>query len=363
MRRAFPFVIGLALMTAFWPGISGLATTPRWDVGAALALALFFGPHGRGTPVHWIGLALIAWLTVTLAWSSAASDGSDEALKLVVAAVAFAWAATLDDIDPLIAGAAVGMAASSLIALAQWFNWQPVPSYGLIGGLFYNGDRLAEAGALVFAAALARRMWWAMPAVLPGMIFAESRVAFLAAIVALAFWIWTEGQRFERFVLIMIAAYVMLGAAMLSPFWLTGGFAERAELYGFTVTHLTWLGHGLGSFVDSGLTLGSGASFTRPEHPHNEWLWLAYEGGLPAVGAGLACAVALWRAAGAVPLRVVLVALLVQSVFFMPFHDPASVIFAAVVAGHLVGADARLRAAADDGGGRVREGVPAASAG
>lgn len=366
MRRAVAFAVGFALMAAWWPGIAGVATTPRWDVGALLAIPVFVGGLGsqvpRTTAVHLFGVALIAWLALSLTWSSAPLDGIDTLAKLLITAGAFLFGTEIDDPRPFVAGAAVGLIPSSLIAIAQWFGWHPVESYGQVGGLFYNGDRLAGAAALVFAAAIGLRMWWALPGLAPALVLPLSRGAWLAAGSVIIVTVWQRGRTFERFVCVVILGYLGAMALMLAPVWHWTSIDERLTILSWTVSHLDLAGHGLGSFAQNPLLLPSSASTTHPEHPHSEWLWLAYEGGALAV-ALCGCLFAGLLRAGDFGSHLVVGALAVLSLFAMPFHDPGTVLFAAVVAGAAARPHRDLCASSDIGGDRVRQGLSAAGVG
>jgi len=358
--RTVTLAIGFLLMVAYWPDFSGLATTPRWDVGVLMAAALMLAPASRMSAAHSIGLALVAWLIATLTWSTGQAYGVDTAAKLFVIVVAFAWGAALVDPVPFIAGAAAGLGVSSLITLAQWFGWQGVESLGSPAGLFWNGNRLAEVAALVLAAALARRMWWALPGLAPALVAPYARGAWLTAAILIAVWTWRQAGTFIRFVGCLIVMWCTLFAAMTATLWRTEQFgldalAERLAVWNYTLVNLDWLGHGLGSFAATAPVLSWGGHVTRAVHPHNEWLWLAYEGGIGAVLLAVGFAVAVWRASDDA-LRLVLLAVGIESLFAMPFHDPATVLFAAVVAGHLAGAHCRVRAAAHAGGDPLRAG-------
>ena len=382
MTRAVAFTIGLLLMVAYCPALSGATTTLRWDVAALIALALFFAPIGRLTSAHWFGGALLAWLIASIAWSSAPYYGVNTAAQCLAAAVAFAFGATLLDIRPLIAGAAVGLAISSLVAVGQWFGlhvididpfgwfgWAPVDikQYGYPGGLFYNGNRLAEVAVLVLVAAVATRMWWFIPALLPAIWLPQARGAWLALAAAGLVWFWQRGKTFDRFMLIAMALQVAFFGAMVAPLidvpFKTAAVLQRLDLGSWTIGNLTLLGHGLGSFgLDS--PVYSGATLAQTQYPHNEFLWIAYEGGL--VGAVLALVFGTSVVRGAAvrgELSLVLVALGVIACFGMPFHDPATALFAALVAGFAVGADGRVRAAADAGGRGIYGRHPASAAG
>lgn len=364
MSRLVPFAIGFALMVAFVPGWAGLATTPRWDVGAVIAFALFCTVTARGmSAAHWLGLVLVAWLIASLAWSSSPDSGIDQALKLMVVVAAFAWGGTLDEIDLrlLVAGAMVGIGMSSWVAIEQWMGalpWVETASAGTPAGLFFNANRLAEAVVLVLAASIATRLWSAFPILLPSLLLPQSRAAWLAAGVVLAIVIWRRLRIGDRFILASIALMLLALAGMTAEIWRTANFgpagiAQRIAMWSFVAEHFSVLGRGLGSFtVDGPMLTGPipGAAglvgITKAEHPHNEFLWLAYEGGLPALGLFGAFAVCCWRSA-ADQARYVLVALGIIACFAMPFHDPASILLAAAVAGFAARRRDRVRAATD----------------
>lgn len=122
---------------------------------------------------------------------------------------------------------------------------------------------------------------------------------------------------------------------------------ERLAIWRDTIANLTIFGHGLGSFREVFLQTASSYDFNHwqswPEHPHNEWLWLAFEGGVPALGMGIAFALSLWHGVGDMSERGILACVFVLSLFAMPFHDPATLVLGALCAGFVVGCDARVR--------------------
>jgi hypothetical protein len=254
---------------------------------------------------------------------------------------------------------------SSLIAIAQWYGWHPVEQYGEPSGLFYSQNRLAEVALLVFAAALALRQWWFIPGIVPALVLPYERAVWIGAAIVLAIWGWQRADQFCRFVLAASAGWLLVGLAMTASLWRTSqfgfeGIAERLAIWSFVVHHLSVFGHGLGAFVNDGPLLawpvspGSHIDYvSRAEHPHNEWLWLAYEGGAVAVALAVGFAVAVWRACDD-GLRLVLVALFIVSCLAMPFHDPATIGVAIVCAGFGVGARRRIRLSDDIRGSPLR---------
>jgi hypothetical protein len=336
--NALSTLLGFALMSAYWPGISGVATTPRWIVGVVIALAwCFSGIRTEFRPVHWFGLALIAVMALSLAWSGSRLDGVDALFKVTIIACAFMWGGTLSDARPFVNGAAIGLAISSGIAIAQALGWQGVETYaGGDAGLFFNRDRLAAAAALVAAGVLALNLpRWCFLVLLPSLILAQSRAAWLAVAIGL-FAVKSRSKRMKA-----IMAVVLVGGALITLLARVGDSSvnERLALWHDTLAGLNTLGtslvgHGLGSFYATFPRFASwfDIASTRPDHPHNELLWFAYEGGFLVVLVAGAFAVALWRTV-ADDVKPVLVATFVLAMFAMPLHDPATAVVVAVLAG------------------------------
>lgn len=343
-------LFGFALMTAYWPGISGAVSTPRWGVAALLAVALFFAPRVRMTAAHWIGLALLGWMGLTLCWNDGGHDGVldgiDVASELVIVAIAFAVGSTLQDVRPLIVGAAVGIGVNSAFAFAQWFGWHSFVETrdGSFAGLFYERDRFAAAAAMVAIGLVSiPRLRRLLPLVAPALILAPSRAAWLAVGAGLLPMEFIPVRLRKALGIILIGVplvYLVVHGAGPSD-------NERLMIWHDTIGNLNVFGHGLGSFREDFVRFADAFNIaiqrSRPEHPHNEWLWLMFEGGVPGLCLGLLLAVAVWCAAVDRAERGVLTCLFTLSLFAMPLHDPATVILGAVVAGYLAGRDAMLR--------------------
>lgn len=339
---ALLFGFGFALMVAFWPGIAGAATTPRWIVAGLLGFAWFVMPRSPWTMSAAIGLALLGWLLASLSWSAGVLDGVDTALKLGLAVIAFAVGLHVADLRPLFVGAAVGLALSSAVAVAQAFGWHGIPSIDdAPAGLFVNRGRLGSAAALVIVGLASLRIlrFELIAMVLPGLLLANNRAAFLALGTGLCCVPAPKAVRAA------VIGFVVVGAAfVLAAKGIDTSASERLWIWRDTLSGLTFWGHGLGSFRELYPTyLDAFAQSwaltrapTRPEHPHNELLWLLFEGGVPALLLAGLFAVSLWRSC-AHELRAVLAALFVLAQFAMPLHDPATLIVGALVAGFLAG--------------------------
>lgn len=338
---------GMALMAAFWPGISGAATTPRWIVAALLCGYFFVMKPAPGSAAGTIGAFLMVWLLASLFWSQGALDGVDAAFKLSLAGVAFVAGATMDDLRPLFAGAAIGLAISSGVAVAQTLGWHGIPSIDdTPAGLFVNRDRLAAAAALAVIGGVALRQWWTVPLLLPALVLGNSRGAWLA--VALGLFVLAKRSLFEfaLFVLALVVAVLSLRGVDIVDL----AVSERIWIWRDTLSGVTFWGHGLGSFRETFPTYldafakswSMTTAPTRPEHPHNEFLWLLYEGGVPALGLAGCFSASCWRACHH-SVRAVLATLFVLAQFAMPLHDPATLIVGALVAGFCAGRGALFR--------------------
>lgn len=353
---------GFALMVVYWPNISGVATTPRWDVAALLALPLFFAPKLRMTPSHWVGLALIGWLLLTLAWDESRLDGVDMALKLAVAGVAFAVGSSLETLKPLFVGASLGLSVNSVIAVLQWCGLSPLPIDSFAGGyagLFYNRDRLAAAAALVAVGLCGlRQSTGLLLSVSLSLVMTQSRAAWLAVAAGLL-----TLKSPLPFALWPVRALAIAGVIVTFA-WraLDGSIDDRLALWHDTLASLSIQGHGLGSFYESfphhAQWFAARLLTQRPDHPHNEWLSLAWDGGAVAVGLFAVLGVLVYRATDH-GLRATLVSLFVLSLFAMPLHDPATLVLGSCVAGFCAGLGGRLRNAAHACGSPLCEGVAA----
>lgn len=301
---------GFLLMCAYWPGIFGMARTPRWIVGGLIVAAFAFAPRVQWTRTHIVGLLLVLWLLLSVVlhptW-----DAGDAVLRLIIIVIAFAWGSTLTDVRPFILGAAMGLAVSSVIVVLQSLDLVTMPTAdGHAAALFFNKNYLAEAAALVIVALGAYQLGWWIAPLLPAVLLPMSKTAFLA-LIPLAF-----------------AAATMLGQSSV----------ERLAIWQDVLGALTLTGHGLGSFWTTFPDHAQHYLATRqdpnmPEHPHNEYLLVAYEGGYIGLALMLGFAVCLWRDAQE---KMVIASLAIVACFSVLSNNPASILFGAVCAGFAV---------------------------
>lgn len=331
---------GFLLMVAYWPGISGAATTPRWCLIALLGLPLVFLGRPMISIAHLLGLGLMAWLTIApgYGFKYIGPDYMDEAFRLILSQIAFIAGTAIVSLDALFVGAAIGLGVNSVVVIAQAFGWHGVEQYGggALAGLFFNPGRLGAAAAMVAVGVIGARRWALLPLIAPAVILSGSHASWVAVLAGL---VGRRPKDRQSALGMGIAIGTLVGIVVAAAF--TNSGAERLAIWRDTVAGLNVLGHGLGSFRDMFPQFANhfdlATATTRPEHPHNEWLWLTFEGGLPALGLALCFVATCLKAGQGHALVSVVVAFVALSLVAMPFHDPATLALFALVAGHLVG--------------------------
>lgn len=308
--------------------------TPRWVAQAAVVpIALCFVGPIRLTHAHAFGTLFCCWAGFSLLWTPTWFDSVDAAWKLGLLAATFALGSTLKDLRPFYAGAAVGIAISAIVALAQFAGYRFLPEVQTPSGLFVNKNFLGEAAALVLVACAAHRMRWAIPGALLALMLTGARGAVLGVIVALAAWMWPKNRNLT---IALLCGVVGLSVLMVLTGYGMAGIANRFAIWRDTLDGLTLIGHGFGSFYGLGpeYALRTDSYFERNAHAHNEILEIAFE--LGALGVTLAAAFwALLLKGPATPERLILVAVTVESLFEFPLHVPTTGCLAMLVAGHL----------------------------
>jgi hypothetical protein len=289
-------------------------------------------------------LALFVWYAaVSLTWSANPYDGADALFKLVLIAQAFVLGAQLDSLRRPIIGFGLGIWISSLVILTGW----QVPAATPNAGLFVNSNSMGEIAGLVLVAALffrgedtgqpwsidrlvnGPRIWWLIPGILPALLLAQCRGAFVAVGGALFLWVW---QR-SRSLAIALGA-LGIGAVVLSGS--IGSVHDRLTLWIDTLPQLTLLGRGLGSFYTLYPTFGSIDTLVqRPEHLHNDWLEMIFEVGFIGSVGFIGCAYCIIK--GRCRMAAAILATLgIEAAFGFPLHMPATTILGGLVAGHAV---------------------------
>lgn len=351
--------IGFAVMAAYWPGLAGAALAPRWAAIAGVTVLVAVGPRITFTARHTLCLVFAGWFALTFLWSPYQLDGVDVLARFALLAGIFLWAAQLDEIHSVMAGAAAGLGVSSAIAIAQsfGFDWLPTNS-DHPAGLFFNKNSIGEAAALVLVYALATRTWWAAIVVLPGFIIADCRAAFVAAGASIVVMLMRKSGFLAALVAIALVP-IIAWAIFRHDF---GSLQDRLSIWRDTAAHLTLFGHGVGSFTEMFPQIAHYTSLAeaRPVHPHSEYLWVAFETGF----VGLALMLVMFGALLLVPMtaeRLVLIAILVESSLAFPFQNPATAFVGLLMAGRLAADCLHLRDAAPRGRVALRGGLEGAA--
>lgn len=328
-------VFGFLLVTAYGVSLDGAAVTPRWALLATVLPVLLMLHEPRPlTTLHCLGLTVIGWAIISLAWTPNRYDGFGALFKLIILAQAFVLGARLPSLRPIWIGLAFGLAVNSIIAVMQALSFAPL-WIGAINngnaGLFYNPNSLGEIAALVGVVLCVERMWLWLPGVLPALWLSHSRAAWLAVVVAVAVWLWSRSKLGAMAIVGVIIAWAYIALQFDLG---TANLHQRFGIWRETIGGITLLGHGFGSFhaLYPYLTSTMDTLLQRPEHVHNELIELAFELGL--VGTLVA---ALFAACCTVsgPAGLVLVAVVVEASFGFPLHLPVTGFVALLCAGHI----------------------------
>lgn len=266
------FWLGAAVSLCYIPGVTGAYIATQWPL---LAVVLSFGLLRRGpvTPFHVAGLFFIAYAAAATLYSPL-RDASIFGLWLVVIMGLSVWfGTTLESTRELYAGLAVGAGVSSFVAVLHFFGFQAVPQASTgHAGLYVNSVQQGLVLALVIVALVSERMWlWVLPLV-PGLVLAQSRGAWLALTAGLLACyvrrLWVFG--------VVGAVGVVYLLLPLSP-----SDAERLFIWRTAWDNLTLFGNGPGIFYALMLNTKHG-TFLFPEYAHNDALQLLFEYGIGA---------------------------------------------------------------------------------
>lgn len=341
-------VFGFLLTAIYVPGMSGTATTPKWALLAVgLPLFLFWRPIRVTLPLL-VMAALLAWSAVSLAWTPNRYDGLAELIQYAILFQAFLLGSAEEDLGPIFRGMACGLVLSSLVLFAQLWWPEIVLRSTTHSGLYVNSGALAEAAALVLIAMVGMRQWRLAICILPCLVMPESRGAYLGVLAAFIAWLWGK-SRFAALGL-MLVAFVAVNVSLHLGFHVLS-VIERLHMWRDAIGGLTWLGHGVGSVWTDYAFLNQTFDIVlqRPEHLHNDWLELLFEGGLPAIllsGVLVSC---LCFAGSDALSRAVLAGFVAESFVGFPLHMPTTGFIAALCLGHLVRGRVDLRDLFADG--------------
>ena len=271
------FWIGAIVSLCYVPGLTGAYIATQWPV-LSIILPFALARSGPFTVFHLAGLAFVAFAFVGVQWALAPYASVFAVWQIIIMALAVWFGTTLESTQDLFSGLAVGGAVSSAASVVQFFGWDILPVTSIHpAGIYLNSVQQGTVLAVLVVALVAQRKWlWALPLV-PGLMIANSRGAY----VALAIGLLAAYVR-RTWVLVAVAAVgALLFTAPLSP-----SDQLRMLIWNTALHNMTLWGWGPGSFY--AILIPDGGTFSYPEYAHNDALQLAFEYG---VGAALPLAV------------------------------------------------------------------------
>jgi len=276
---------------------------------------------------------LLTYCVSSLFWSANPIDGLGFLAQLGLYLAVFMLGGRFN-LRPVLIGLAVGLIPCGIATIIQHY-WNQHLFLSFVSdnaGTFINCDIAAEVAALVFIGALAQRMWWAIPALLPMLIYPQSRTAWAALAGTALFWIWRK----DKMVAICIAVLCACIAFMLYfTGFKAGGLHERLGLWQDTISGFTWFGHGIGSFstafpfYDNHLD----TMLVHADYAHSDVLQIIFELGVGAVFFFIFAALCLTGTD--LTAKLVFVAFLFEMLGDFPLHVPMQPFIGAFVAGRL----------------------------
>lgn len=322
-------VLAFLIAVAFWPGLVDPAMAPKW---AVIAVGASFLLLGRKVDAYVVGLAAIAVViaAASLMWAPSVINGVDELVHLMILAVVFCLGASVDDLTPVWKGLAVGVLASSGVAVAQLMGWSGVAQEVPVAGLYMNKNLFAEAGMVALVAMLSQRMWFLAIGPFAAVVIGGSRAVWLALATAAVCVLWGRDRKAAVAVSLMVAG-------LLALFVYGGSYSvsERLAFWRETLSGATLFGHGLGSFA---------TTYPHAEFAHNEYAQMVYEYGVMAAWFMTPMiAIIILASPDHETERIVLLAVCVVAMFSFPFHMPVTGFAAALAAGHIAGARSGVR--------------------
>lgn len=316
--------LGFAVAVAYWPGMFSAAFVPRWAV-VAVGVPMVADLDPRRIP-EWcraLLLFMLAVCAVSLLGTPDPRSGGLDLIYIVLLCGAFLWGSQLETLDDLMAGLAIGLGISSVMAIHYWWTLSGAKP----PGLFYNPEVLAEFAALVLVWTVIRGKLWLIPLTLPSVALSSSRVAIAATLAAILFAFRPKSKALTAF---LVLGLILAGIAsvLLLNFGKAASADYRLTIWGATIMAFTPAGNGLGWFD---------VAHPAEEFAHSDVLQALAELGVPAV---LLLAIPVMAFTGKQRNRaeraVFFAGCLMVCVSF-PLHMPAQGFVIAVVAGHLLG--------------------------
>lgn len=328
MNKAF-FIFGAILPCVYIAGWTGFSIEANWFMLWALLPLALLSVRINVTPAHAIGATFLVWVALSATWTPGGGWAIEAALKLGAGAAAFMIGAEVEDDEWLWKGLAVGIAVNSGVAIAQYLGWGMGLTGGTAAGLLFNSNALAEPAALVaFIMLLDGRILWALPAI-PAIVLPGTRAGFAVLAVGVLAWLWSR----SRLAALSLIAMAALGLATYGP-GRVPSTEQRVAIWQDTLSGITALGHGLGSFGREYPHYATRIDVTRerPFHAHSDLLEVTFEFGFLGLALFAALCAACWGSA-AQRERICLLPCFALLAFDFPLYVPTTSFIVAFLAG------------------------------
>lgn len=326
-------LVGFALTALFVPQLAGCAVTPRWAL-LAVTLALLVRLPQKITLAHLTLALFIIWSTISLLWTPNVLDGLNEICEYIIAAQAFLLGVQIKNLGPIFRGLGVGLVLSTImLAAQQWIDPDLVLHGTTHAGLFYNSATLGEIACLVAIALIVQHDWLLLVAIAPCVLVPEARAGWIAFTAAGIVWLWQRSWFLAiDLALLCVAAFALslYGGFHVDSVW------QRADIWRDAAHGLTWLGHGVGStWTDfAALSTTLDIATERPDHLHNDYLEMIFEGGAVAGFLAICLGWCVFRApAGAG--KIIFAGFAAEMLVAFPLHLPCQAFIGALCLGHV----------------------------
>lgn len=183
-------LLGFAIMTAFVPGIVGIASNTSWAVMWLAMPLMLIDRKIEVNRFHVLGFMFLSYAGISLMWSP---HGILAFMQLLALASVFVWGCTLKDLRSVTIGLSLGLGIAFIVAVLQYFQINLVMGDGRITGLYFNPNVYAEITGMILILILTHKLWWFIPVTIPGMLI-SSRAVVLGLGFALAMYFWSRSK-------------------------------------------------------------------------------------------------------------------------------------------------------------------------
>jgi len=323
-------LLGIAIMTAYIPGVIGLVSITSWAVMWLVMPVLLLKCKIKITLIHILGMAFLSYAALSLLWSP---HGMLELMQLLALASVFVWGSTLKDLKSVTIGLSIGLALSSVLAIFQFLGIETfVYTYHGIkpSGLFVNPNVYSEISVMVLLLILINKLWWYIPVVIPGLMV-SSRAVILGLGISLVVMVWSKSKVIS---ISILSLFLLTCCVIFFKSEINDSIFVRLHVWQDMLAGFTIFGNGIGSFVYKFPEYNKhiDGSVTIFEFAHNDLLQLLFELGIGAIPLIIIVALLLMVKN---EYRSALIFFIVISSFGFPLHMPVTAFMLALVAAQL----------------------------